>query len=54
MSLVTKVRWGLDIAGGLQVSNLLAEVITISQGYMSPIHDGGTGIPVSYLPYLVE
>ena len=30
MSLVTKARQGLDIAGGLEVSSSLAQVITIS------------------------
>ena len=32
MSLVTKLRWGLDINGELKVSSVLAKAIIITQG----------------------
>ena len=32
MSLVTKLRWGLDTAGELRAGSSLEQIITISQG----------------------
>ena len=32
MSLVTKMRWGLHIAGGIRASSWLEQIVTVSQG----------------------